>query len=216
MSTGGGGGSKPEPIPVSQGEKIQTGLARDQIDYYRNTFAPLEGEFAKLVNQDPSARLQGQNATASAREMTDTLRGAAMNGGVVDTAEIAEGKTLGRVGGMAQGARELADGRLDALGVGLGITADATKSLGQAGQIQTNAAIDQTRLSLAKQQAKNDEKNALMGAAGSLGGMYLGYKLPEWKKGFDLTAAGKKSTTLGASADGYSSKYISGFKSGVK
>lgn len=215
MSTG-GGGSKPKEIKATESEKQQAKLARDQISYYRGTFAPLEKQFAETVDQDPSARLQGQNASASAREMTDTLRGAAVTGGVVNTAEIAEGKTLGRVGGLAQGTRELADGRLEALGVGLGITADATKSLSQAGQIQTNAAIDSTRLALAKQQAKNDEKNALLGAAGSLGGMYLGYKIPQWKGAAGATAASKKSMTLGASADGYSGQYMSGFKPGVK
>jgi hypothetical protein len=190
----GGGGSKPKEIKATESEKQQAGLARDQINYYRSTFAPLEGEFAKMVDQDPSARLQGQNATASAREMTGTLQGAAMNGGVVNTAEIAEGRTLGRVGGMGQGARELADGRLDALGVGLGITADATRSLGQAGQMQTDAAIEKTKLSLAKQQAKNDEKAALMGAVGSLGGMYAGYKLPGMMgqpKGMTMAQAGE-------------------------
>jgi hypothetical protein len=177
---GGGGGSKPAPTPVSAGEKIQTKLAQDQIAHYRGTYAPLEQEFVRTVDQDPSARLAGQNATASAREMTGTLQQAAAGGGVVDTAAMAEARTLGRVGGMAQGTRELADGRMEALGVGLGATADASRSLSQAGQIQTSAAIDKTRSALAIQQAKNDEKAALMGAVGSLGGMYLGYKAPQW------------------------------------
>lgn len=184
MSTG-GGGSKPQAIQASAAEREQAKLAQEQINYYRGTFAPLEGEFARVVDRDPSARLQGQNASASAREMTETLRGAALAGGVVNTAEMGEARTLGRVGGLAQGKRELADGRLEALGVGLGITADATKSLSTAGQIQTDAAIGETRLALAKQQAKNDERNALMGAVGSLGGMYLGYKIPGWKAGMD-------------------------------
>lgn len=177
----GGGGSKPKEVRASEGEKIQAQLARDQIDYYRSTFAPLEKQFAELVDQDPSARLQGQNATASSREMTDTLRGAALAGGPVNTAELGEARTLGRVGGLAQGTRELADGRLEALGVGLGITADASKSLSQAGQIQTDAAISKTHNAMIKQQAKNDARNAPAAAVGSLGGMYLGYKIPQWK-----------------------------------
>lgn len=196
----GGGGGKPAEVKASASEKQQAQLARDQISYYRGTFAPLEKQFAETVDQDPSARLQGQNASASAREMTETLRGAAMTGAPVNTAEIAEAKTLGRVGGMAQGTRELADGRLEALGVGLGITADASKSLSQAGQLQTDAAIDKTRLALAKQQAKNDERGALAGAVGSLGGMYLGYKLPGMMgqpKGMTMAQAGEayKGTT---------------------
>ena len=179
--SGGSKPKKPQEVQASEGEKQQARLARDQINYYRSTFAPLEKQFAELVDQDSSARLQGQNATASSREMTDTLRGAALAGGPVNTAELGEARTLGRVGGLAQGTRELGDGRLEALGVGLGISADASKSLSQAGQIQTDAAIDRTRSAMIKQQAKNDERNALAGAVGSLGGMYAGYKLPQWK-----------------------------------
>lgn len=177
----GGGGDKPKPVPVSAGEKIQTQLARDQIAYYRGTYAPLEKDFRDTVDQDPTARLQAQSGSASARETTQTLRDAALVGGPVNTAELGEARALSRVGAMAQGTRELADGRLDALGVGLGITADASKSLSQAGQIQTDAAIDRTRLALAKQQAKNAERAALAGAVGSLGGAYIGYKMPAWQ-----------------------------------
>ena len=176
-----GGGSKPKPVPVSKGEKIQAQLAEDQIAYYRSTYAPLEKEFIYTVDQDPTARLQAQSGSASARETTQTLRDAAMLGGPVNTAELGEARALSRVGAMAQGTRELADGRLDALGVGLGITADASKSLSQAGQIQTDAAINRTQLALAKQQAKNAERAALAGAAGSLGGAYIGYNMPAWQ-----------------------------------
>lgn len=176
-----GGGDKPEPVPVSKGEKIQTQLAKDQIAYYRSTYAPLEKEFRDTVDQDPTARLQAQSGSASAREMTQTLRDAALVGGPVNTAELGEARALGRVGAMAQGTRELADGRLDALGIGLGMTADASKSLSQAGQIQTDAAIGRTQLALAKQQAKNAERAALAGAGGSLAGAYIGYNMPAWQ-----------------------------------
>lgn len=193
MSTG--GGDKPAEVKASKGEKEQAKLAREQINYYRGTFAPLEQQFATLADQDPSARLVGQNGSASAREMTNTLRQAALGNAPVDTAGIAEGKTLGRVGAMAQGTRELADNRLDALGVGLGITADSSRSLSTAASAQTDSAIRQTQLSLAKQQAKNDERAALMGAVGSLGGMYAGYKLP------GMMAS--KGATLGSTQAGY-------------
>lgn len=194
----GGGGDKPKPVPVSAGEKIQTQLARDQIAYYRGTYAPLEKDFRDTVDQDPTARLQAQSGSASARETTQTLRDAALVGGPVNTAELGEARALSRVGAMAQGTRELADGRLDALGVGLGITADASKSLSQAGQIQTDAAIDRTRLALAKQQAKNAERAALAGAVGSLGGAYIGYKMPAWQ-------AGPKGMTMEQAAEAYKS-----------
>lgn len=177
----GGGGKKPDPVPVSKGEKIQAQLAKDQIAYYRGTYAPLEKEFRDTVDQDPTARFNAQSGSASAREMTQTLRDAALVGGPVNTAELGAARAMGRVGAMAQGTRELADGRLDALGVGLGMTADASKSLSQAGQIQTDAAIGHTQLALEKQGAKNAERAALAGAAGSLAGAYIGYKMPAWQ-----------------------------------
>lgn len=216
MSTG-GGGSKPKEVKASEAEKQQASLARDQIDYYRGTFAPLEGRFAELSDQDPSSRLQGQNGAASSREMTGTLQQAALNGGVVNTAEIAEGQTLGRVGGMIQGARELGDNRLEALGVGLGISADATRSLSTAASAQTDEAVRQTQLSMATQKAKNDERNALFGAAGSLGGMYAGYKLPGALKkdpaaGMSLADAGKayESTSRASTTFAQRNKLING------
>lgn len=212
----GGGGDKPKPVPVSQGEKIQAQLAKDQIAYYRSTYAPLEKEFRDTVDQDPTARLQAQSGSASARETTQTLRDAALVGGPVNTAELGEARALSRVGAMAQGTRELADGRLDALGVGLGITADASKSLSQAGQIQTDAAIDRTRLALAKQQAKNTERGALAGAVGSLAGAYIGYKMPAWQANRDDAAAAAKSASLGGSQAGYSDQYLKGWKGPIK
>ena len=193
-----GGSKKPDPVPVSKGEKIQAQLAKDQIAYYRSTYAPLEKEFRDTVDQDPTARLRAQSGSASAREATQTLRDAAMVGGPVNTAELGEARALSRVGAMAQGTRELADGRLDALGVGLGITADASKSLTQAGQIQTDAAIDRTRLALAKQEAKNTERAALLGAAGSLAGAYIGYKAAG-------SQAGPKGMTMEQAAEAYKS-----------
>ena len=193
-----GGSKKPDPVPVSNGEKIQAQLAKDQIAYYRSTYAPLEKEFRDTVDQDPTARLRAQSGSASAREATQTLRDAAMVGGPVNTAELGEARALSRVGAMAQGTRELADGRLDALGVGLGITADASKSLTQAGQIQTDAAIDRTRLALAKQEAKNTERAALLGAAGSLAGAYIGYKAAG-------SQAGPKGMTMEQAAEAYKS-----------
>lgn len=211
-----GGSKKPDPVPVSKGEKIQAQLAKDQIAYYRSTYAPLEKEFRDTVDQDPTARLRAQSGSASAREATQTLRDAAMVGGPVNTAELGEARALSRVGAMAQGTRELADGRLDALGVGLGITADASKSLTQAGQIQTDAAIDRTRLALAKQEAKNTERAALLGAAGSLAGAYIGYKMPAWQAKRADAAAAAKSTRLGGSQAGYSDQYMKGWAGPIK
>lgn len=168
----GGGGSKPKDVPVSEGEKIQTRLARDQISYYRSTFAPLETQFRDEASRDHSARFAGQNATASMREMTPAMASLAMSGSTVDTADLAGATTIGRVAGMAQGVREQADGRIDSLGVGMGITADANRTLSEAGRLQTSAAIDTTRQKMADAQAKADVRNAALGAVAAVGGAY--------------------------------------------
>lgn len=183
----GGGGGKPEQVKASEGEKIQAQLARDQINYYRGTYAPLEQQFLSEAGQDHSARLAGQNGSAAMRESTDTLRQAALSTAPVDTAALGTAITSGRVAGLAQGRRERDDGRLEGLGVGLGITADATKSLSQAGQIQTESAIDRTREQLAKMQAKNDLTAAKWGAVGTLAGAGVSY--------YGLNRLGARQTT---------------------
>lgn len=177
-----GGGSKPEEVQASAGEKMQAQLAKDQIAHYRSTYAPLEAQYRDVAGQDPSARFSGQNATASAREVTDLYRATGMTGSSMDTTSLAEAMTTSRVSGLAQGRRERDDGRLDSLEVGLGVSADATKSLSQAGMIQTQAAIDKTREEIAKQQAKADMKSAVVGAAATLGGAYAAPKLAEYKQ----------------------------------
>lgn len=203
-----GGSSKPKKTPVSEGEKISTQLARDQINYYRSTFAPLEGQFRDEVSKDYSSRFAGQNAAASMREITPTLAGVAAGGDMMNTGELAGGIAAGRVAGMAEGRRQRDDGMLDALGVGLGISADATSSLSDAGRLQTNAAIDRTRESLVKAQAKADTRNAALGAVAAVGGAY-------GTKAFLTNRQNKEafetSMRLGGSREGYSSAYLSGW-----
>lgn len=204
-----GGSSKPKATPVSQGEKISAQLAKDQIAYYRSTFAPLESEFRDVASRDYSDRFAGQAGTASMREVTPALAGAAANPHMMDTGDIAEGISMGRVGGMAQGRAERDAGRLEALGVGLGITADATASLADAGRVQTNAAIDLTREKLAKQQAKQEVRNAALGAIAAVGGAY-GTK--SFLTNRQNALAAENSLKMGASPEGYSSAYLSGWQ----
>lgn len=167
-----GGGDKPKATPVSEGEKIQAKLAKDQYDYYRSTYAPLAQRMVSEASQDFSGRLAGQAGSAGMREATQTLRGAAMTGASMDTSRLAGAITQARVGGQQQGLAERDQARLDALGVGLGATADATKSLSQAGAIQTDAAIQSVRDKMAEQEAKNQERNALIGGLASVGATY--------------------------------------------
>lgn len=206
MSTG--GGSKPKPVAVSEGEKIQTGLAKDQISYYRNTYAPLEAQFRDEAGRDYSSRFAGQNAAASVRELTPALADAAASGAMVDTGSLGSAVAGGRVAGMAQGRRERDDGRLEALGIGLGVTADASKSLSQAGQIQTSAAIDRTRDEVVKMQAKTDVRNAALGAAAAVGGTY---GMKHYLGAMEAKQAAARSSKTGASKEGYSSAYLSGW-----
>lgn len=173
----GGSPSKPKPTPVSEGEKISAQLAKDQIGYYRSTFAPLEGQFRDEAGRDYSARFAAQNASAANRTLSDGLAAVASTGAMMDTGGMSEAITGARVAGLAQGRRERDDGRLDALGVGLGITADATKSLGEAGRIQTNAAIDRSREEVVKMQAKADVRNAALGGIAAIGTAYGTSKL---------------------------------------
>lgn len=178
-----GGGGKPEEVKASTGEKMQAQLAKDQIAHYRSTYAPLEAEFRDVAGQDVSDRFAARNATAVSRETTDLYRATGMGGNSMDTSSLAEALTGSRISGWAAGRRERDDGRLDSLDVGLGVSADATKSLGLAGQIQTEAAIDKTREEIAKQQAKMELQSAVIGAAGTLGGAYATPKLMEAKQG---------------------------------
>lgn len=174
-----GGGDKPKATPVSAGEKIQAGLAKDQYDYYKSTYTPLAKRMVTEASQDFSGRFAGQAGSASMREATETLRGTAMTGMSMDTSTLAGATTAARVVGQQQGLAERDQARLDALGVGLGATADATKSLSQAGAIQTDAAIQSTREKMQEQQNKTNERMAAIGAVASLAGTY------GMKKGMD-------------------------------
>lgn len=170
-----GSPSKPKATPVSESEKMQAKLARDQIDYYRGQYQPLESRFVKEADQDFSSRLGGQAGSAGMRAATETLRTAALSGEVTNTAALGGAIAEGRLAGYAQGRRERDDLRLDALGVGLGTTADAHRSLAQAGQLQTSSAIDRAQEELVKINAKQGEKNALVAAGGTLAGAGLSY-----------------------------------------
>jgi hypothetical protein len=204
-----GGAKKPKDVPISEGEKIQTQLAKDQIAYYRSTYAPLESQFRDEASRDYSSRFAGQNATASTRLMTPALADTAKSVSMADTASLGDAITSGRVSGMGEGRRQRDDGALEALGVGLGVTADAGTSLSQAGRIQTNAAIDKTTESIVKMQAKADVRNAAIGAVASVAGAYGTNKLMGKMEAKQAAAASSK---MGASRDGYSAGALSGWK----
>lgn len=202
---------KADPTPVSEGELIQAQLAKDQIGYYRGTYAPLEGEYAKEAGQDHTSRLSAQASSAGMREVSGGLQQLALSGAPVDTAAIGSGLSAATDAAEAQGRRARDDGRLSALGVGLGITADAGQSLSSAGQVQSGAAIDKVREGMAKQQAAANTRAATMGAFGTLAGAGLTYYGLSSQAGKE----GKQSLKTGASKAGYDDKYLSGWK-GVK
>ena len=202
---------KADPTPVSEGEKIQAQVAKDQIAYYRGTYAPLEGEFAQEAGQDHTSRLSAQASSAGMREASSGLQQLALGSAPVDTAAVGGSLAGATAAAATQGRRARDDGRLSALGVGLGITADAGQSLSGASQDQAEAAIDKVREGMAKQQAAASTRAAAMGAVGTLAGAGLTY--------YGLSAqaedAGKQSLKMGASKEGYGDKYLSGWK-GVK
>lgn len=191
----GGGGGKPQATPVSAGEKIQAGLARDQYAYYTGTYAPLAKRMVDEASQDFSGRLAGQAGSAGMRKATQTLRDTAMAGTSMDSTSLAGAITQARVGGQQQGMAERDQARLDALGVGLGATADATKSLSQAGATQTDAAIQSVQLKMQEQDAKNQERQALIGGLASVGATYGMNKYLQSKNGpqaMTMAEAGEK------------------------
>lgn len=176
------GGDKPKEVKASEGEKIQAQVAKDQIDYYRSTYAPLEKQYADEAGRDYSARLSGQAGTAGMRAMTDTLQVAAAAGSPLDTAALSSGMTLGRVAGMAEGQRLSADGKLNALKVGLGATADATRSLTETSRMQTDSLIQAQQLKMEEAQTKAAGRAMTTAAVGQAAGMYAGYKLPQMRQ----------------------------------
>ena len=194
----GGSSSKPQEVQASAGEKAQAQLAQDQINYYRSTYAPLEKRMVDEANQDYSDRLSGQAGTAAMRASTQGLQAAGMSTAPVDTAALSGAVTQSRAAGLQQGQQDLNSRRLDALGVGLGMTADATRSLSQAAGEQTSAAIQRSRDAMLSAQAKTDEKNALLGAAGSLAGAagtYYGMQYLGQPKGATMSDAASKYKT---------------------
>lgn len=203
-----GGPDKPKEVQASEGEKMQAQLAKDQINYYRATYAPLEKQYADEAGRDYSARLSGQAGTAGMRGMTQALQVAGAAGSPMDTAALSGGTTLGRVAGMAEGQRLSADGKLNALKVGLGATADATRSLTEASRLQTSSLIEAEQLRMEEAKNKAAGRAMTMAALGQAGGMAAGYygagKLASMQ-------AAKQSMTTGASRQGYSSAYLSGW-----
>ncbi|KII34849.1 hypothetical protein NL64_06185 [Pseudomonas fluorescens] len=166
---------KPDAVEVSEGEKIQTALAKDQINYYRSTYAPLEGQFADEAGRDYSSRLSAQAGSAGMREATPGLQRMALSSAPVDTAAIGGAVASARNDATAKAVRTRDDGRLSALGVGLGVTADAGTSLSTAARSQTSAAIDTVRTQMTKQEAELSNQAAYAGAAGTLAGAGLTY-----------------------------------------
>ena len=178
------GGSKPKEQKASEGEKMQAQVAQEQIAHYRGTYAPLEAQYAKEAGRDYSDRLAGQAGTAGARSMTDTLQVAAATGSPLDTASLSSGITSGRIAGLAEGKRLSADGNLNAVKVGLGATADATRSLTEASRMQTDGLIQANQLKLDEAETKAAGRAMTLAAIGQAGGMYAGYKLPQMRQSY--------------------------------
>lgn len=196
------GGSKPKEQQASEGEKMQAQVAKDQIAYYRGTYAPLEKQYAEEAGRDYSDRLAGQAGSTGARSMTDTLQVAAAAGSPLDTAALSSGTSLGRVAGMAEGQRLSADGKLNALKVGLGATADATRSLTEASRLQNSSLIEAQQLKMEEAQTKAAGRAMTLAAVGQAGGMAAGYYGANKLEAYQ---AHKRSMTLGSTQAGYKS-----------
>lgn len=202
------GGSKPKEQEASEGEKLQAQVAKDQIAHYRSTYAPLEQTYAEEAGRDYSPRLAAQAGVTGSRGMTEALQVAAGTASPLDAANLSSGVTLGRVAGMAEGRRLSSEGMNNAVKVGLGATADASRSLSEAARLQTDSLIQtqQNKLEEAKTKAAGRAMTlaAVGQAAGTAAGYYGANKLESMQ-------AAKVSSQLGSSRQGYSSAYLSGW-----
>ncbi|WP_027589801.1 hypothetical protein [Pseudomonas sp. RL] len=203
-----GGGSKPEKVKVSEGEKLQAQTAKDQYAYYQGRYVPLERRGIADAMQDYSPRLAGQATAGAMRATTGSLRDAAL-GGPVDSGVLGGGLTQSFVDASAAGRRERDDRRLDMLGVGRGVSSDASQTLGSAARLQTNAAIDDVQSRLAEQQAKNSTRLAIVGAGATLAGAYGTKALMNSRANEQVL---QNSLSLGSAASGYTG---AGFKNFV-
>ena len=149
-----GGGDKPKPTPVSEGEKIQAQLAKDQYAYYAGTYAPLAKSMADEANVSYEGRMGAQARGAAARESTQPLQAVASASNMMNTSSLSNALTSSTMDGIHAGKADQNSRRFEALQVGLGATADATRSLSTAAGIQTNAAIDKVRNQMAEDAAK--------------------------------------------------------------
>jgi len=198
----GGGGGKPQDVPVSEGEKLQAQTAKDQYAYYQQRYVPLEQRGIADAMQDHTARLVGQTSGGAMRSATGGLAAAALSHGPVDSGGLGAGLTQGYVDATAAGIRERDDRRLDMLNVGRGLSADTSKSLSDAARLQTDAAIADVQSRLAEQQAKNSTRQAIVGGLAAVGGMYGTKQLLNYQSS---QQALKTSLSQGGSMAGYTS-----------
>ncbi|MFV1943485.1 hypothetical protein VPH49_21975 [Pseudomonas luteola] len=201
--------SKSQKVKVSEGEKIQAQLAKDQYAEYQNTYVPLEGEYLSEATKDHSARLSAQAGTASMRTSAAGLQNAATSSGPVDTGAISSALTNALMNGYRTGKTQQFEGGINSMKQGLGATADASQSLTSASQDQLQVATSDAQAAAQVANAKAQTKAAAIGALGSIGGAY---GINKYMQGAQAKTAADTSMKLGASQAGYGPEYLSGWK----
>ena len=172
----GGSSSKPKDTGPTKAERVQSQLAKEQINHYRDVYYPLEDKYASEARRDYSTRMSGQAGAAAMRGGTEVLQGAALSRGPVESASMGTSVAAARMGGE-YAARDMSrEGSFSALNVGLGATGATVDSLSSASRSQTQEAISAAQNSAMVKEARNGVGNALIGAAASIGGVYAGNK----------------------------------------
>lgn len=179
----GGSSSKPKDTGPTKAERVQSQLAKEQIDHYRDVYHPLEDKYASEARRDYSTRMGGQAGAAAMRGGTEVLQGAALSRGPVESASMGTSVAAARMGGE-YAARDMSrEGSFSALNVGLGATGATVDSLSSASRSQAQEAIGAAQNSAMVKEARNGVRNALIGGAAAVGGTYAGKKYAEHQAG---------------------------------
>lgn len=193
----GGSSSKPKDTGPTKAERVQSQLAKEQINHYRDVYHPLEDKYASEARRDYSTRIGGQAGAAAMRGGTEVLQGAALSRGPVESASMGTSVAAARMGGE-YAARDMSrEGSFSALNVGLGATGATVDSLSSASRSQTQEAISAAQNSAMVKEARAGMRNALLGGAAAVGGAYAGNKYAQHKAG---GTSGVQAPTDGAPA----------------
>ena len=170
-------GSKPEKPKMSSQEKTQLAASKAEWDHYQSQYQPIERDYLKDSAQDHGDRTRAQGGAQVMREGTDSMRLAALGGGV-SQAGGAVGNALTSTDVQGTGAeRAERDGRMiGSLGVGREIATDTQRSLSGLARAGASSAIGEMHNKLKVDSARSAARAQMIGSlAGSITVSFVGY-----------------------------------------